>query len=202
MQRGLSVVGGFFLRAILWLVPSLALWYWAREWVVQPVAWLVERVMLLLFPGWVYGTEMEGTVIALLTTIPVPQRGGMVAELAPEANVLTYCYGLPMLLALLLASRSKGLWWKFPLGALVIWMFQAWGVVFDLLVHVGVMASSFSAPITGFTRVHADVFAVGYQLGTLLLPTLVPMLLWLRFERRFLGMVMFDAALSGATRRR
>ncbi|AUN95699.1 exosortase H-associated membrane protein [Pseudazoarcus pumilus] len=202
MQRGLSVVGGFFLRTILALVPALAVWYWAREWVVQPVAWLVERVMLFFFPGWVYTTELQGTTQVLLTTIRVPQPGGMIAELAPEANVLTYCYGLPMLLALLIASRSRGLWWKFPLGALVILPFQTWGMVFDLLVKTGVQMHHLSAAVTGFSALQLNLFAVGYQLGFLLLPTLVPMLLWLAFERRFIGMVMFDAALDGATRSR
>jgi hypothetical protein len=202
VQRGLSVIGGFFLRALLALIPALALWYWAREWVVKPVAWLVERVMLWFFPGWVYGTELEGTAQALLTTIRVPQPGGRIAELAPEVNVLTYCYGLPMLLALLIASRSRGLWWKFPLGALVLLPFQAWGVVFDLLIKIGAHMAHLSAGVTGFSALQVNLFAVGYQLGFLLLPTLVPMLLWLQMERRFLAMVMFDAALSGATRSR
>lgn len=202
MSRGLSVIGGFFLRTILWLVPALALWWWAREWLVQPVAWLSQQLMLGFFPNWVYRTELEGTVLALLTAIPVPQPDGRLAELAPEANVLTYCYGLPMLLALLLGARAKGLWWKLPVGALVLWPFQAWGVVFDLLIKVGAHAAAVSMPVTGWSALQVNLFAVGYQLGFLLLPTLVPMLLWLQFERHFLATVMVDAALSGATRTR
>lgn len=202
MQRGLSVVGGFFLRAILWLVPSLALWFWARDWLVAPVAWLVERVMLYSFPVWVYGTELAGTEQTLLTAVQVPHPSGRAAELLVDTNVLMYCYGLPMLLALLLASRAHGTWWKFPAGALVMWPLQAWGVVFDFLIQVGAHYARFSTPITGFTPFQVDLFGVAYQLGYLVLPTLAPVMLWLLFERRFIGMVMFDAALDGATRSR
>ncbi|MBA4741426.1 MAG: hypothetical protein H2060_01800 [Azoarcus sp.] len=202
MQRGLSVVGGFFVRAIVWLVPSLALWFWARDWLVAPVAWLVERVMLFWFSVWVYGTELAGTEQTLLTTVQVPHPSGRAAELLVDTNVLMYCYGLPMLLALLLASRAHGIWWKLPAGALAMWPLQAWGVVFDFLIKVGAHYAQFSTPITGFTPFQVDLFGVAYQLGYLVLPTLAPVMLWLLFERRFIGMVMFDAALDGATRSR
>lgn len=200
MQRGLSVIGGFFLRAVFWLVPALALWFWGREWVVLPVAWLVEQALLTFFPGWVYGAVLDGTNLELLTTIRVPQQGGAIAELVPDANVLKYCYGLPMLVALVLAARARGVWWKLPLGALLLLPFQAWGVVFDLLITIAVHSADVSAAVTGFSALQINLFAVGYQLGFLLLPTLVPALIWLRFERQFLVTVMFDAALSGATR--
>src|SRR5690606_37893826 len=153
-------------------VPSLALWFWARDWVVQPVAWLAERVLMFFFPSWIYGSELEGTTQALLTTIRVPQRSGAIAELVPEVNVLLYCYGLPMLVALLAASLSRGWWWKIPLGAIILWPVQAWGVVFDFLIQVGAHHGQLSAPVTGFTLMQVNAFGIAYQLGYLVLPTL------------------------------
>ena len=40
-----SVIVGFFVRTFLWFIPLLALWYWARDYVVMPVAWLAGAFM-------------------------------------------------------------------------------------------------------------------------------------------------------------
>lgn len=199
MRAGLSVVGGFFWRAILALVPALAIWYWAKGWLLLPVAWLTERTMLHFFPNWVRGTELEGVSLALLTSIRVPQSSGAIAELAPEVNVLAYCYGLPMLAALLVGARARRLWWKLLVGALVLIPFQVWGCVFALLVTIGIQLGPLSAPVTGFSALQLNFFALAYQLGFLLLPTLIPMLLWLKLERAFIATVMFDATLHKAS---
>nr|WP_157979344.1 exosortase H-associated membrane protein [Rhodoferax ferrireducens] len=112
MRKPRSVIGGFFARALLGLVPALALWYWARDYVVLPVAWLADKLMRYFFPGWVSGTELDGINQTLITRLSVPHVSGRLADLTPEVSVLTYCYGLPLLLALFLAARAKGMWWK------------------------------------------------------------------------------------------
>jgi hypothetical protein len=55
MEKHFSIIGGFFLRTVLLLIPMLALWYWAREWVVAPPAWLAGKLYSFSFhPGcWV-----------------------------------------------------------------------------------------------------------------------------------------------------
>ena len=201
MKPTLSVVGGFFLRTLIALVPALALWYWARESVVRPAAWLSERAMLYFFPGWVYEAELDGTILSLLTTIRITDASGRIGELSPEVDVLMYCYGLPMLAALILGAKARGWWWKIPFGALVLIPFQAWGVCMHWLVQVGVHFGPVSVTTTGFSSFQINAFALGYQLGYLILPTLVPVLLWLALERRFLTTVAVEAALEGSVNR-
>ena len=43
-----------------------------------------------------------------------------------------------------------------------------------------------------------NLIAAGYQFGFLILPTLVPVLLWLAFDRRVLASAMIEGALAGA----
>ncbi len=193
-----SVISGFFLRALLWLVPALTLWYWGRDYVVMPPAWLAGKIMLYLFPHWVNGTELNGINLTLITRLAVPHASGMIAELAPEVSVLSYCYGLPLLLALFLASRAKRLWWKFPVCAAALVPFQAWGVCFAWLVPIAVQSGQLTRSTTYFTALDQNLFGLGYQIGYLLLPTLVPMLLWIYFERSFVITVAVEGSMEGS----
>jgi hypothetical protein len=193
-----GVIAIFFFKALLCLFPALAVWYWAREWVVLPVAWLAEQAMVFFFSRWVIGSELHGVTQTLLTVLTVPHTSGRVAELLPEAVVLTYCYGLPLLVALFVAARAKGLWWKLPLCAAALLPFQAWGVCFSWLLQAGVQAGPYTRAITYFSPLDQNLIALGYQFGFLLMPTLVPLLLWLFFERRFVITVAVEGAMQGS----
>jgi len=198
VRKPRSVIGGFFVRAVLWLAPALALWYWARDYVVMPVAWLAGNLMRYFFPGWVSGSELNGISQTLLTRLPVPYVSGQIAELAPDVSVLTYCYGLPLLVALFLAVRAKGLWWKLPVCAVGLLPFQAWGVCFAWLIPVAVKSGSYTRSITYFTDWDVNLIGLGYQIGFLLLPTLAPMLMWMYLERSFIITVAVEGAMEGS----
>lgn len=202
MRQPSSVIAIFFVRALAFLVPALALWYWARDYVVMPVAWLAGGLMHYFFPGWVSGSELNGINLTLLTRLAVAQGSGQVAELAPEVSVLTYCYGLPLLAALFLAARAKRLWWKLPVCAVGLLPFQAWGVCFAWLLQVAVQSGPHTRAVTYFTDWDVNLIGLGNQIGFLLLPTLVPMLMWLYLERSFVITVAVEGAMDGSVPRR
>ncbi len=194
--RSASVVGGFFLRVLLWLVPLLAAWYWAREWLAVPVAWVAEQVMRGVFSYWVTGSELEGTTQTLLTALEIRAPDGRVGDLTPTANILSYAYGTPFAAALLLAVDLRGWWWKLPLAALALIPFQALSVCFTWLMQVAVLTGPQTAAQTGFDVWDTNFFAAGYQLGYLLLPTLVPVLVWLALDRRVVAALLIESALE------
>jgi hypothetical protein len=198
MRQPRSVIAVFFIRALMFLVLALALWYWARNYVVMPVAWLAEWAMRFFFPGWVSGSELDGISQTLITRLAVPQAGGRVADLTPEASVLTYCYGLPLLAALFLAARARNLWWKLPVCTVGLMPFQAWGVCFSWLMQVAVKSGPYTRSTTYFTDWSVNLIGLGYQIGFLLLPTLVPMLMWMYFERQFVITVAVEGSLDGS----
>lgn len=202
MRKPRSVIAGFFVRTLLCLVPALALWYWARDYVVMPVAWLAGTLMRYFFPGWVSGSELSGISQTLLTRLTVPYVSGQIVELTPEVSVLTYCYGLPLLVALFLAVRARGLWWKLPLCALGLLPFQAWGVCFAWLLQVAVQSGPYTRSTTYFTDWDVNLIGLGNQIGFLLLPTLVPMLMWLYLERSFVITVAVEGAMEGSVTKR
>lgn len=191
-------IAAFFLRVLLLLVPVLVLWFWLRNYVVVPVAWLAEETMSLFFSDWVQGSELNGVSQTLLTSLRIPHVSGRVAELTPEAQLLNYCYGLPLLMALLLAAHSPSMWRKLALGALLLTPFQAWGVCFSWLMTIAFHVREATHATTQFSSIQLNLIGLGYQIGVLLLPTIAPVLLWLHLDRVFVTTLVGDQTLTAA----
>ena len=190
-----SVVGGLFLRTLLWLIPSLAIWYALRDYLVVFPAWIADHAMRTVF-SWAESTELQGTVQLLLTSIQVPHASGRVALLTPEAHILSYAFGFPLLVALFLGAKAKQLWWKIPLGYVVLSFFQAWGICFSWLLAVTQVSGDVALLATRFSTTEINLIALGYQLGYLLFPAMAPILLWVYLERRMVATVAVEGALS------
>jgi hypothetical protein len=127
--------------------------------------------------------ERSGWDLVFVTTIKVTPAPGQVALLLPEVNPLLYTYGLAFLLALMLAERTKA--WKILVGMVVLLPFQVWGIAFDVLAQVGVRLGPDVAALAGLTGWRTEAIALGYQLGILIFPTLVPVAVWAAFSRLF-----------------
>jgi hypothetical protein len=119
------------------------------------------------------------------------------AVFSPEVGFMKYGYGLPLLIALLIASGAKRIFAKACAGALVLLPFQVWGVCLDWLKQVGIETEAAS-----FSPMARELIAFGYQFGYLVLPALVPVLLWVAMDRQFLTTFILEAALDGEVRTR
>jgi hypothetical protein len=129
----------------------------------------------LLTTGIVSAMERSGLDLVFVTSITVRHETGQTALLTPEINPLFYTYGLALFLALMLAERAK--WWKILLGIAALLPFQAWGIAFEVLaqcVQIGPDVSA-QAGLSGWRMV---AVGVGYQLGALIFPSLVPVVIW------------------------
>jgi len=198
----LSLLAGFLLRTILWLLLCLSLWYALAGLLAMPVGWLTGALAHLIFPSWAEGAELSGTHIDLMTSLQMPAQPGalpgQVALLTPEADYLTYGYGLPLLSALFLASMPHGMVTKMLLAALALLPFQIVSVLFAWLKEVAIGAGPAVAAQTGFGEQSREVIALGYQFGTLVLPTLAPVVLWLALDRKLISTLLVEAYLERA----
>lgn len=192
----LSLVGLFLLKAIAAFVAGLLIWFQLGDWLTLPIGLLAKAAVALLFPAWAEGVEQSGVLLTLLTKLEVsgvagvPQ--GQIALLSPEVSLLKYAYGLPLLIALLLASDAQRKWQKMGIGALALLPFQVWGVSFDWLKQVALEAGA-----GGFSPMAREAIAFAYQFGYLVLPALLPVLLWALMDRRFLTTFVIEATLDG-----
>ncbi len=184
MTAGASSLGAFVLRTILWLPPCFAAWYFSAQYHAAVVGWLARVLVNWFRPGIVSALEQQGFALVFVTTIEVHPAPGQTAVLLPEVNPLIYTYGLALFLALMLAARAR--WWQLLVGAAVLVPFQSWGIAFDFLVQVGVRLGPDVSAQSGVFGWRREAIALGYQVGSLIFPSGVPVVLWAAFSRQFI----------------
>ena len=195
-----TLIGRFLLLSILWLALLLPLWYWAARWLAMPSIWLAGTVMKMMF-AWVDGWAQEGVNAVLHTLVQVRMpgaQGDVLGELAPEASYPTYGYGLVLLWAMLLASRTERWWLKGLIGSLLLIPAQAWGISFQWLRDVVLMSGTHGATYLKWSPLAQNAVAYGYQFGFLMLTPVAPILLWLAFNKRFVAALWLEAALEAS----
>ncbi|HSN19331.1 MAG TPA: exosortase H-associated membrane protein [Usitatibacter sp.] len=176
----------FALRVLAWLVPCFAAWYAIAPWYDRPAAWLARILLDLWHDGLVDAMELQARLVTYVTSLQVTE-GGRTGNLVLEVNPLLYGYGVPLLAALLLASGAR--WTRLVLGAAILLPFQAWGIAFDALAQI-LRSTPALAAQAGLQGMRGEVAAVAYQLGSLILPALVPLALWTAWQRAFLEGVL------------
>ena len=182
MKPAPVALGNFVMRVFLWLPPCFALWYLGAH-VHTEVAAGFARLFVAFFNGLlVTATENRTVELVFVTTLEVRQAGAS-GVLTVEVNPLIYTYGLALLLALMLAARAR--WWHLVAGAAILLPFQGWGIAFDFLAQVGAKMGPEIAAQAGLTGAR-EAIALAYQLGNLLFPSLVPVIVWVALERPFI----------------
>lgn len=177
-------LGLFVLRTLLWLPPCLAAWHASAKYHAALVGELARLLVNQWRSGIVSAVEQPALDLAFVTTLEVQSAPGRVGVLVPEVNPLLYTYGLAFFLALMLAARARG--WAILAGAALLLPFQAWSVAFDFLAQVGIRLGPEVAAQAGLSGWRVEAIALGYQVGTLILPSLVPIVAWAAFNRPFI----------------
>ena len=188
MKQGQPTLGKFILYTFLSLPPCFAAWYFTAKYLAAIAGGAALGLIGLLTSGVVSSMEQPGLDLLFVTTIKVHPVPGQTAIVVPEVNSLIYTYGIAFFLALMLAGRAR--WWKIIVGALVLLFFQAWGIAFDFLMQIGVKLGPEAAAQAGLAGWRVEAIALCYQLGVLIFPTLIPVMLWGVFCRPFIDSVI------------
>ena len=174
-RREVLVVFGV---ALLLLPLCLAAWYFAAG----AIAWVPSRVASIgigASAGKVVKVEASGRNVAYLVDVEGPYRPGSSqrAEARVDVPAGNYTYGLAVFAALALAVRG----WRRPMrlagGLGILVLLPAFGIAFDALRSLGQAAEL--APLLAWGPAAREAIALGYQVGSLLLPTLGPIVVWL-----------------------
>jgi hypothetical protein len=188
MRAGSDSLPRFVLRVVAWLPLTFAVWYLAAPLLAWPVALLAELIVRSTF-DWVKSVEQMGPLITFVTSLK-PDQGanpaGVKAVLSVESNVLLFSFGLPMLAALILAAQEPHRVWMLLIGYAVLLPFQTFSVVADFLKNTAILAGPAVASQTNLDAWQREVIAFCYQFGTLILPTVAPVIVWVLMHRRFL----------------
>jgi hypothetical protein len=184
MRSGAPSLAAFVLRTFLWLPPCFAAWYFSAKYHAALAGGLARLMVDVFTPGVLSALEQPDVDLAFVTTIQAQSAPGQAGVLVPEVSPLLYTYGLALFLALMLAARAR--WWKILAGAVLLLPFQSWGIAFDFLAQIGIRMGPEVAGQAGLGGWRTETVALGYQIGTLILPSLVPVVAWAAFNRTLL----------------
>ncbi len=170
-------------RALLLMPLTFALWYAAAGLLARVPGRVAAPVIAVVSGG---SASMALHDRGLLYTVKLEQayRPGGVPRVAADVDVMAakFTYGIALFLALALASRES----REPLGILLscaaLLVLPAFGIAFDALKQLG--ATPGLEPFLRWGSGAREAIALGYQVGTLLLPTLAPIALWLGLARK------------------
>ena len=188
---------GFILRTLFYLIPAFFFWYHAASIVCWPAIALANLLMPLFMPDIVTGLEQNGYLVEVVTTLAAQTKQGEVGQLVFSLNALQYGYGLPLLTAMTLATNQSPYQKMDTLtyGFILIIMVQTWSLCFDVATNLLLkMEGTYFNTITEAIPLYAEPIVLngiglGYQLGFLILPAVVPIVYWVLRHQPFLKQI-------------
>jgi len=194
------------LGALLWLPLAFFIWFWFAGPLVWPVIQLAKLVLLKawpsLFTAVAQGADLldaQGRVLGhpgylmqissgVLVNAAAPGAPAQFGFLEPVVNPMIYGYALPLFAGLVLATPLSRLQRaaQIAAGTLLIWLAQAFGVVAESLKVVGLDAGPAGIEAIRHAGLHPEAIALSYQFGYLILPALLPVVLWIACNRAFI----------------
>jgi hypothetical protein len=169
--------------AFLWMIFGFMLWYYLCAFHGTPVRMLASEVLSRLL-----GNDFLNIVpnpdhhylFQVQTRIPFQFPDGSREALGFIINPLVFGFGLPLLFGLVMASGVSFLRKIAVLliGYLCIMLVQVWGVVWQALKMLAFNFGGDAHQVVIDAGISDELIALCYQLGVLIFPPLVPIIIW------------------------
>lgn len=173
----------FLIFVFALLIPCFVLWGFISTALAAPVIGWTNIIMAAWFPDVVNVVYQQGSEAVLLTHFD-DVDGQLVAASDPGAglgfmvNTRILSYSLPFFTALHFATEKKHYLTNYIWGLLVLYPFFLLGLLSvclkDLMIILGPVFFDQPAVVVP----NPNVIGILYQLNVLIIPTLVPVLLW------------------------
>ena len=178
-------LSAFILAVLAWLPLTFAVWYFAAPLLLWPAVLAMQGICATAFAYLVRSVEQVGSNV-VFTTVLRPGTGLSGAFVSVDVNLLLYSFGLPLYAALVLAAKEPGWPRRLFIGYAVLIPFVAWGALADFLKSIAITMGPKIASQTGFVAWQREAIAFSYQFGALILPTVVPLVMWVVTHRALL----------------
>ena len=174
--------------ASMWMLFGFMLWFYLSAFHGAPARMAADAVL-----GNLLGEDFHRIIVEpsqhflfqVETKIQFTFRDGTTESLGFIINPLIFSYGLPLLFGLVMGSDVS---WRRKAGILligyaVITGVQIWGVVFESLKMLSFNFGEETHQVVLSHGISDATIALGYQLGTLILPALAPIFVWVLTNR-------------------
>lgn len=177
----------FLLKTLFWLPICFIGWYWVAALFSFPSIKFSDALLPLIMPGVIEGVEQQGYMVDIITQLNIQTPSGQIGQLTFEFNALKYGYGFPLILAMMFATPYS-IYSKLDditYGLIMVILTQAWGVCFEalssLLLKTSTEITNQIDTLLPYTQneIFLTFVALGYQLGFLILPAIVPIAFWI-----------------------
>jgi hypothetical protein len=185
----LSPLRQFILAAALWLPACFFLWAVLISPILLPVAKLAQLVLVNLLPQAIEIIEQDGQNFEVVTRLLTEaDASGRVGQLVLTSTPMIYAWCLPLFAGLVMAApiESRQKLKQFAVGIPVLLLVVSWGAVFDALYLLQFQAGPLGEAALLQGGVSPNFVAMGYQFGYLILPPVVPIVLWIGLNSEFL----------------
>lgn len=174
--------------ASLWMLFGFMLWFYLSAFHGTPSRLVADAIL-----GHILGDHFHQIIVdpnqhflfQVETSIPFTFRDGTTQALGFVVNPLVYSYGLPLLFGLVMGSDVS--WLRkaviLLIGYVTITAVQIWGVVWQSLKMLAFNFGSQTHQIVLESGISDTAIALGYQLGSLILPALAPIFVWVLTNR-------------------
>jgi hypothetical protein len=176
----------FAARTIAWCVPLFALWYFAAQPVSLAASWGAAKLLAFTAPVEnTHATWRDDRVTFELSPDATTQfarhlKPGLAFEVPVDVRKQTY--GLPFFLALLLAGGLRRMAVKALVGCAVLLALSSIGIACEVAVAYAGIALPGGGSLFSPGQADATLIALGYQLGTIIFPSVMPVALWTGLE--------------------
>ncbi len=173
-----------FLGLVFVLLPVMyTFWYLLHPWLIAPVSLLCQWLLPAWLPGAVDSVQMEGANMLLFTPLG-EERGQLVAaeqagyQLVFHFDTRIVSYAIPFYAALIMATPVKERLDTFFRGLLLLYPLVLFGVVAVALKNLMVGLAGHFPPVDAGWVPGPNTIALCFQLGTLMVPPVAPVVIW------------------------
>lgn len=173
------------LLALLCMPVLFAVWYYCSPLIAMITGFVVAHPASWLTSGLITSVDYVGVLVQGTITVAEGTYGELVvpagqqAELNITARPMVYGYSIPLFFTLLLAFSSRPVAGHLKWLALIVLLFGiGFGTLMELLKTVYFNLDPALLPNGPLDGVRSNLLAVCYQMGTLILPSLLPVVLW------------------------
>jgi hypothetical protein len=173
----------FLLFVFVLLIPCFAIWTFLSAALVTPVIGLVHLALSNWFPEIVSVVYQQGADLLLMTRLDQVDGQLVQAQVTSEGlgfkvNTRIVTYSIPFYAALHFATQKKAYLVNFFWGLLFIYPFIWLGLLCICLKELMVGFGNTFLEQPGVFVPGSDLIGIGYQLSVLIIPPLLPLLVW------------------------
>ncbi len=189
-----SQIRHMLVAAVLFLPLSFFIWFYSAALLVLPVHWLVEWILTHWQPD-IFKEVTQHYYLLNVHTFIFPEQqfnqgAGKLAVLEVTANPMLYGYGLAVFAGLVMARPDldwKRRFGQLLIGYVVVVSIQTWGVTWDVLKSLLFTGGPDAQEAVLAIGVNPNLIALFYQMGYLIFPAVIPVMIWIVLNRDFIS---------------